>query len=515
MRRKIVDAQIANAVRERIPQYNRYLIKDFTAEQVAGSADYLEVVFQEAVKLFGGVITYHGKRIVSPEERADIELLYKKGCSVTVSELLLVEYQFLYAGRIFPVPMYVPYLKNDVIVIEDTVYVPVRSIKEKVFSKTTSGITMKVIRQPIPFYKTSTYRIESVSDDWFSNESVPTTSIYNQARTNRRKMIDPTIVHYLLCKFGFYGTVGRFGLSTEDIEFTNMVGGDVDTFRYFAAKKTKTPKQVDLFLKVRKTSIENPIISKLVASILYTITAFQKHHVEHLYEPTGTVFRIMLGKIIHGTALPEIQCKNKIDTHIASLDTYLDPNTKNRLRSYEINVNDIYDTLQYVFKEIDNIHRNTSHTDLYNSRIDVIEELLVETIVKSIYGRWYKAETDPKKLNEKEVRSILNFPRDLVTKLHMSRIVQKNPPAFGDNILVGWLIQKIRQSGLSASGRIIKSPDHRFHSSMASVETLIAFSKSNPGAGGAINPYLQISNNGSVIRQSYSDEIDALQPFLP
>lgn len=498
-----------------MPRFNEYLLKSFMAEQIAGAAEFIEIVFREAVKLFNGTIQYIGMRIIPPEERAIMELDYKKGCPVTVSELILVEYQFGYEGQVFPVPLYIPYLKDDVIKIEDTNYVLQRSIKEKVFSKTSNGITMKVIRQPIPFYRTDTYRIESVTDNWYQNESVPTVSIHQTQRSNRRKMIDVTIIHYLLCKFGFLGTLTRFGLTSSDIVFVPSIEGDIEAYRYFVAKKAKTLKQVDLFLKVKKEKLNDPIISKLIANILYTITAFQKHRIEDLYETTGIVFRIMLGKIIHGNATPEIQCKSKMDTHIASLDTYLDPITRERLHSYEIKVTDIYDMLQYVFVEIDKIFLSISHTDLYNSRIDVMEELLVETIVRSVYKRWYDAEKDPKKLSVREVKSILNFSRDLVTKLHMSRIVQKNPPAYGDNALVGWLIQKIRQSGLSTSGRIIKSPDHRFHTSMATVETLISFSKSNPGAGGSINPFLQISKNGSVIRQDYSDEIDALQKDLP
>lgn len=509
-----MDKKLANAVSDRIPQYNNYLLKTFMADQIAWAPEFIEIVFKEAVKLFNGTIQYVGMKVIEPEVRAGMEIDYKKGCPVTSSELLLMEYQFAYAGKEYNVPLYIPYLKNDVIVIEDTNYVLQRSIKEKVFSKTTSGLTMKVIRQPIPFYRNRTYRLESVTDDWYSNQYVPTTSIH-RIKSTHRKMIDATIIHYLLCKFGFIGTLARFGLTESDVAFVPSISGDVEEYRYFAAKKAKTLKQVDLFLKVKKSCLQEATISKLIASILYTITAFHKHQIGDLYEASGTVFRIMLGKIIYGSASQEIQCKSKIDTHIASLDTYLDPITRKRLFSYNIVVNDIYDMLQYVFVEIDRISRETAHTDLYNTRIDVMEELLVETIVSSIYNRWYRAETDPKKLTEGEVKKILNFSRDLITKLHLSRIVQKNPPAYGDNSLVGWQIQKIRQSGLSTSGKIIKSPDHRFHPSMAAVETLISFSKSNPGAGGAINPHLQISENGSVIRQDYSDEIDDLADFLP
>jgi hypothetical protein len=93
--------------------------------------------------------------------------------------------------------------------------------------------------------------------------------------------------------------------------------------------------------------------------------------------------------------------------------------------------------------------------------------------------------------------------------------VQKSPPAYGDNALVGWLIQKMRQSSQSKSGKVIGSPDHQFDPSVLVVESVIAFSKTNPGAAGSINPYLQITPTGGVIRSDYADEIDEVKKYFP
>jgi hypothetical protein len=509
-----------------IPRYDEYLLRGFMAEQISGAAEFVHTMFGEAVQLFCGAIEYRGYSVVPPERRALYEIEPPRaGCRVTTSDLLLVEYMFVYAGRPYPVPLYIPYLHNDVIRIEDTTYVLQRSIKEQAFSRIAHGVTMKVIRQPIPFYCNRWYRLESVADGWTDNEQVATTSIHQSKAKGSKggRLPDATIIHYLLCKFGFTGTLARFGLLPEDCAFVPRVGSDTDAFRYFAAHQVKKKQPVELFLKVRTAKLVDPVVVKLIASILYTLTAFPKQRVEDLYDPTGGRFRIMLGKIINGNGVNEILCKNKIDTHIASVDKYLDPITRARLHSYGIDVVDIYDLLHYVFCEIDRLVR-IAHTDLYSSRIDYLEELLVETIVKSVYLRWYTAiqrlggnamEIDPRKLNDNEVRRILRIPDNLITRLHDSQIVQKSPPAYGDNAMTGWLIGKMRQSGQSRSKRIINSPDHRFDPSMMVVETAIAFSKSNPGAAGAINPYLRIKSNGSVIRPDFADEIDALRQYLP
>jgi hypothetical protein len=514
----------------KMPRYNEYLLRGFMAEQISGAAAFVDIMFREAIKLFGGRIEYLGKRTMSPEHRAEYELGPRGGrggCRVTSSDLILIEYIFSYAGREYPVPLYIPYLRNDVVMIEDTTYVLQRSIKEQAFSRISNGVTMKVIRQPIPFYCNKSYRLESLSDNWSSNESVPTTTIYNRKRTKQQKLPTETIIHYLLCKFGFIGTIAQFGLTPDDCAFVSSIGSDVDTFRYFAAKSSgqKSSKKkllIDIFLKIRKDKLTDPLIVKLIASILYTLTGFQKHRLEDLYDPSGTGFRVLLGKIIFSNVTNELQNKNKIDTHITSVDSYLDPITQARLFSYGIHVDDIYGLLKYIFCEIDQLIR-VPHTNLYASRIDYLEELLVETIVKSVYSSWYAAiqrlggpDIDPRKLTEKEVGTrILRMRDDLITRIYDSKIVQKSPPAYGDNALVGWLIQKMRQSSQSKSGKVIGSPDHQFDPSVLVVESVIAFSKTNPGAAGSINPYLQITPTGGVIRSDYADEIDEVKKYFP
>lgn len=518
--------RILKQLESKMPRYNEFLLRGFMAEQLAGAADFVDVMFREAVKLFGGRINYRGYKTMEPERRAEYELNARSGCRITQSDLILIEYVFEYAGREYPIPLYIPYLRNDVVLIEDTTYVLQRSIKEQAFSRISHGITMKVIRQPIPFYHNKTYRLESLSDEWSSNELVPTTTIYNRKRSNKQRFPSETVIHYLLCKFGFLGTIAMFGLTAEDCGFTTEIGYDVDVFRYFAAKKTESKSvkkklPLDLYFKIRKDKLQDPIIVKLVASILYTLTGFQKHTVEHLYETSGTLFRVLLGKIIFSNVTNEQQNKQKIDTHISSVDTYLDPITQARLHSYGIRVDDIYGLLKYVFCEINQLER-VAHTNLYESRVDYLEELLVETIGRSVYSSWYEAvrrlggpDIDPRKLNDKEIQRILKIRDDLITRLYDSKIVQKSPPAYGDNALVGHLIPKMRQSSQSKSGKVIGSPDHQFDPSILVVESVIAFSKTNPGAAGSINPYLQITPTGGVIHPDYADEIDDIKKYLP
>ena len=511
-----MDAEIVQSVARELPRYSEHTLRSFTENQIAKAAEFVDVVFSESIKLLEGVIEYRGYRVMSPEERVKYELDHNRGATIGLSELILVNYEFAYDGRIFNTPLYLPYMKDDVLVIDDTKYVIRRSITEKVFSRTSAGITMRVIRSPVVFRRSEIYRMEAASEVWNKLEVIPTIIIYQGTRAARNRKVVENIIHYLMCKFGYIATIARFGITPEECSFVPTMGTDIDKYIYFAAKKVAKGRLPDVYLKVDKCVLEDPIKTKLIASILYTVSGFTKHSVEDLYEPSGIVFRIMLAEIIHGVG--DARNKNQIDAHISSTDLYLDPITRERLLENNIIVSNIYDLFQYVFTEIDNIHVNSSPTNMYNTRIDIISEVLVNTIATAVYNKFYdriRTKRDPRKFDQKTVASLLRFNPRLIASLKGSKTIQKNPSVYGDNWLISFGVQKMRLNCMSQSGRIIGAPEHRFHPSIGVVETLVSFSDTHPGAGGTINPFLEITSTGAIIVPKYAEEIDKLGAYLP
>lgn len=507
-------SMLVKAVADQLPKYNDYLLRGFQKKELAQAPQFVGTILEEAVKLLGPQIQYKDYKILSPEERLDIETA--RGYNIAPSELILVEYRFEFNKTIYKTRFYLPYDFNGYIVIRGTKLSLQKHIAEQIFSRTSEGITVKVIRAPLIFRRGRRHLMISETSDFTKYEFVITTTLYQKRVSGRKNSVLPTVLHYMLCKFGLVHTLERFGLTQADLHFTNTVSEDTDKYEYFAAKKTLKKKKPELYMKIRKELLDDPICSKLAAGLLYILAASNRHSLEDLYERTGAIFRILLGYIIRGGN--EAQAKNQVDAHLASVDLYLDPITRDRLRNHGITVSNIYDLLQYIFVEIDRIIVNSTQSNLYNKRIDVTDSILVATIGNAIHRKFWEISRQNKGLDENTVKAALRFNPMLIDKLIMEKVVKSNPPLYGDNWLLAAGIRKLRQSGKKSSGgegMVANAPEHRVHPSHFVVESALAFSKQNPGIAGSINPYVPISPDGVIIVPDYAQDIDNLSPYLP
>lgn len=514
--------EIINAVAEACPKFERELLETHPKRQIESAPQFIDQCLREAVKLNSGAVEYLGYEVVKPEERAEFEIgRATKKITFWTSELLLLKYKFRHDGKILqPSYIYVPYLVDNMLVIKSKAYAIHKGIIEQIFSRKNEkhgdGIIIRPIRARIPFTRKHSYKLEGHTSSYRSTEFIISAGLHHKAGT--KSSIDKTIIHYLLCKFGLVNTLSQFGLQPEDVSFVEFVNQEDNDHEYFVAKKVTRNSPRTMFMKVAKHVLNQKITRKLVANILYTLVFFDFQTIDELYDPSGSIFRVMLGKIIGGSdrnAASVIHVRNIADTHIASVDLFLDPITRKRFNEFGVRVDDIYQLLFYVFVEIDRILVNSAPQDLYTKRIDVTDGILIKAYAEMIFGNFYRA-NQRYNLRAKEVSTLLKFKAMAIDAAYSSRKrgagknVSTAPAVYNDNWLVSCGIFKIRLSG---------SAEQRFHPSMAYVESLVSFSGENIGQTGALNPFCKINANGTtdgaICRQDYCDDIDALSPYLP
>ena len=504
--------KIIQNVADSLPQFNDYLLRDFRKDQLNRSEDYMGVIFQEAVKLFRGEIKYLGSRVLPPEERTTHEI--SRGLvNIKTSEWCLYEFSFEHEGLVYKTPIYLPYLHNKMIVINDTTYSVMLAIGDKVFTKIKNGVTCRVIRSPINFWRNSLHIMDSLTSKECYFESLVTTKIHNKSTRKKKNKI--TVIHYLLVKYDLLTVLKIFDIKPDELMFVDTIdGSNTDKYEYFEARaKTKSSKG-EIFMRVDKSIMNGDKVHKrrVVACLLYLLQNHKKHTIADLYDPSKTIYKIMLGQSIRSAQTPDAMALNYIENHLDSLDTYLDPINKNRLAQMGIFVNDIYDLLIYIFLHIDEMSLD-SHSDLYDKRIDVMDNLYIPTLVTAIYYKFYNFE-NRKKNQSKQIKKLLHIPAGRISGIYSSNIVRLTPSIYNGNWLLSTGGKKIRQSGLSNKGGL-NAPEQRFHPSFAVVETLIAFSQNNPGSAGTINPFLQIDDQGSIIKPDYASKVDSISKFLP
>lgn len=538
-----MDKLIKN-VADRYPKMNDYLLRDFREKELARMKEYIASVIGDAIQLLNKKIdienkkrmtntssvitqveevtsrfTFEGYRVLSPEERVEYEtslsVVSKGTLNVRTSEWELVAYMIKFNGHIYTIHLYIPYLWNNYLVINNTRYAPQLVISEKVFARRNNGIIAKVIRQPIDFWRKSVATITSLTSDKVYDDFIITTKIFNKKISKSKQEV--TVLHYLLCHYGLQGVLNLFKMDKEVFVLEKIDWNKVKEYEYFSIQNKAKDKD-PLILQVKNEVFDNPRKKRVVIGILYILQKYRKHTLEDLKDPEGTIFKIYLGKLIYSNTTTDALALNHMDSHFGSLSSYLDSVTKNELHDMGIMVDTFYDLLMYIFCNIDKMLLEHVHSDFSCKKIDILDNLLVGTIVGSLFYQFYKFESRNRKFDERSIGRALSLKPTAIASIHANVTIKSNPTKYNDNWLLscGAKFAKQSSSKKNKHANIMQLPENWFHPSIACVTSLIAFPSSNPTASGTINPYLNIDDRGSILlNQDFVKDAYDIIEYLP
>ena len=156
-----------DAASDALPKFNKHTLNVYRQEQIKKCVSFMAMAFQEATRLFEGEITYKGYRILGPEDRVRTSFSnpkYSNTLDVTRTELMLVEYQFEYKRNIYTSQLYLPYLIDNTIIINGSMYYVQFSLTDSVFYHIAkeNGIGIKVLRAHLKFWRNQRHSFLSV-----------------------------------------------------------------------------------------------------------------------------------------------------------------------------------------------------------------------------------------------------------------------------------------------------------------------------------------------------------------
>lgn len=513
---------IIGTVAHEIPQFNDFMLKEFRKREVGKSKQFMDIVYKEAcaVKPYDNCIKYLGYRVLSPEERIEFKVnnpLIKGQYDIQDTELELVEFLFEFDHQKYSVHLYLPYMHNDCITISNTQYHIQLAIIEKTIYRVRDGVIIKVLRAPLHFWRNETISFKSVYTGEVYHENIPTVKAFHRKGTKTKKRdMKSTILLYLLCRFGLYGTLERFGLTKDDICFTSDLHPDKTNYECFMCKP-------NVFLSVKRTQFKNFITKRIVASLLYMLRFFQKtadgYTIDMLNDVECRWWKVILGKYCYGMSVKPAMAINHAEPHLASVSTLLDAITKRALNRINIPCENIYDMFQQVFINLDDWLVNHQSNDLYDKKIGVLESLLSD-IVKSTFTRFYDQSRQQKIITAKSIRRLLKMHNKSISRIYINSMVRCNPSIYNDNWLLSIGGKKVRERANQFKNKkgsnLLHSKEHRLDPSMVVVESITTIPSSSPGVGGSINPFCVISHeDGSILRAPWSKDVDGLSTYIP
>lgn len=492
-----------------LPPFNDYLLKEYREEQINKFPEYIDDVFKEVTRLFGGQLEYKGYTVLPPEAKLEYNLSYaivKGRVSILESELELISYMFEYNGVKIPLYLHVPYMYDGAIVIDGTKYFIPCIVAERSMSRIDDGVIIKVMRTPIPFYRKTQFKYTSTSGDFFY-DAIITCKLHSRESKSKNDSSIVPVVLYLLSKFGFeHVRDTMFGLNRDLVDFVATENkGDAENY-YFLCDE-------GIYLRVNKELMQDRTNRRFVASVVYILTNMKRYTIEDVYK--STIYLVRLGLVIHH-AKKDTLAASCAATHLSSMDTALDKYTKEELRMLGIHCNDIYDLLMIAFCQIDTWIMRNSPNNLFSMRLGGCDFILKD-FVKSVFTRVYKLLTKKQKDPDsmvKDYRSTLRMNVDTVCNTMISADTSRSgTQACNDNNLISHDIKRVRASGLgrrkSGDDNIINNKENQFHTSFAAVESISFVSQSNPGLSGDINPFLVINNLGHFLPE-FMDWVKAL-----
>lgn len=491
------------AVTSVIPKFNDYLLRDYRKEQIDRIPDFMGMIFREAAKLFRGELKYCGYRTMTPKERLDYvksDDFINGRIDIQQSEYSLMKFLFEFQGNQLEVPMYVPYLHENALIIGDTRFYMHLAIIERMIYHVQDGIIIKVMRSPLQFWRNRREMYESTDGEQFY-DAVITVRAHYRRKASKNSTVTPLIL-YLLATYEFNEVMNILNVPGGAISFVDSVpvGRDPKTDKYIYFQCNS------IYMKVDYEAVfgdkQYNLLRRVVASLICVLKMNKRVNLNTVYNTTH--YEMILGFILYPNADNELIAIDHAKSHLSSLATYLDDYTKAGLAAMQIYCNNIYDLFVNVFIMIDEWCNWYSINDLFTKRIGGIDLLLIE-VVKLIFNRFYDTQRKNKEIRLEAVKKMLKLPVNCIPRQCVKvQSIHSNNAMYNDNDLLCILIKKIRQSTAQSGGRggtSINDKEYRFHPSNAVVECLLAISLTQPGASGDINPYLKIDTSGNPLAE--------------
>lgn len=511
-------SEISNEISDSMRQFNDDLIYGFRARKIASIPEYLDSSFKQMVAFFNNQLKYIGYETLSPEERLDyvFDNTIRKGyVSIRRTETSTIRFKFENNGDIYYIFVEVPYMWNDCVMFNDTEYYPLFPIVEKGGVNVTDSHTViiKVMRIPITFGRRPSDKVQlsAISGRQYWDILV-TVKIYQGAVGRSGEKIPMML--YNLCRLGFRKTMELYNVPAGAIDVVSEASETDEEFEYFILPN-------GLYLKAKRELLHSSmffrrvVVSLFVAFItntLFTPADVVGDDVEYYCSTLGK----MIGSKNSKTPTNALTLRNAM-THLDMTDLMLDSVAIKKLASVGIVVNDIYDLLKYMFFNIDDMIVSYDPINLYDKMIGSLDQLMAG-VIRDIVKQQYRVINSKRGANMTPdvIKTFCKKASRRASWISGASVFRPKPIVYNDNYLMSvgakrfLSLDSIESQGRGSGKRKkTKTPPHllKSHPSQLVVTSILDIPSSNPIATGSISPYLQIDEEGNIIKPDYADEI--------
>lgn len=544
-----MDIHLREFMAEDSPQLNPYLANGLAVYHMQRSEAYLDDIFRDVFRNFGGGITYQGCKRITPYEEYD-QTKKKQGKNkkyvfdLARSDLYMIKVMFDFLdpkdNKIKRIDRYL-YMPNvgeaGSITLSAASYYISPVLADKVISIGMNNIFVRLLCDRLTFERLSqTIVINGIRE----SIQVPWAAIYHKnakARALRPKVkANTTIAHYLFCRYGVTQTFKKFCntdivVGTTEITPNSHPASEWTIFSTAFSNPATKPRGCRGVMNWEPTKIRiairnedvTPKVKGLVAGFFYIADHFSDR-VEAKWVDNEILWKRILGIAIFSETVSEGRLLEDINEHFKSLDNYVDPYTSIKLRSVkrvDKPVEDVYELFDLILENINGWLLNASEdvNTMYEKEFSILYFVLME-ITKNIYLLFYKLTAASKKgLTLNEVNNIMNMTLrvGLIHAVRRSHGEVRVQTTSGDNKALKITSILVPQSSSNTQSNrkdrtAVTDPSKRLHASIAEVGGYLNLPKNEPSGRSRTNLCQELEGMEDVYRNpKFKELLDDIQ----
>lgn len=510
-------------VRRDTPQINPVIANGLAVSHMKKVEEYVDGVARAVSKDFPQGLQYVGCQRCTPQEEYNFVTMRKnnkRSFDIARSDVYLMKYYFKFKGEDLPPRyIYLPFVSDaGIIILGGSRFVISPVLSDKVISLGKTNVFIRLLRDRLTFERTPhniiiNDRRETVQVVWSLIYHKPA-NIKNVKPTTKANC---SLMHYLLCKYGFTETFRKFAgcvpiVGTSEINEADYPESDWVICKTSTIKpKTNTdyvytPNEIKL---VFKKDDFTPMVKSMVAGFFYVVDHFPQR-IATSYLDNTRLWIILLGHILFTGHFGEGKLFKDVSEHFESLDEYIDSIIGEKLKDIGYEAHDVYELFGIIIKNFNDwlIKAKDEINSMYGKELSILYFVLMG-ITSSMFKLHFKLKkaAAKKQLTDKDITTMMNMnlKPGVIYSITNQHSGVSTVSYSGDNkyFEITSILVAQKSSNKASSGndkQNITDEAKRLHVSVAEVGGYLNITKSEPSGRSQINPHVKIDEKANVLR---------------
>lgn len=520
------------------PNFNPRFIEGVPVQEISSAKQHIAKVFRIAQRGFPKGLEFEDLERCTPQEAHEALTGKKRGSTKSSSnrpnydlartDMMILKYRLKFNGVILP-PKYIGipfageagtiHLRGPLNTISPVLSDPVLSVSK-------DSIFIPFLRDRVTFYRNTHFYMKNGLG---VSKYVVWSPIHSYApRANATSSIKTTVPHYLFCKHGLHEAFKLYAgadivVGYDEINrdtYPASEGWDIYSSTGSPLKRRLRDYRPTRIKLAMRSDVNNNLSQSMIAAFFYLADSFPER-VKAEYCHDAGLWKVLMGLLLEYSDRNEGKLISDIETHLASLDQYVDEIVKDDLSKVNIFVEDIYELFVYMTKNITSHLIGATPSDMYQKKLMVNRYVLLD-FTKAIFNFGYalNSGSGKRELTEKDINQAAGKFLNTNIIYHLSKthgevnIVSSPGDCYMFKHTCRYILQVDATSRKGSGKRRAEDASRNLHVSLAYVASSRNLPKPEPTGQTQANPMVEFTHDlrmkPNPATQSFRDRVQEL-----